>query len=518
MNITDLLNKAQALYNIGDYENCHGITIQILQKDGSNAQAVSILSSIAFKLGNPERGYELLKLAIEYKPLELIYRLAFIKHLFSTGQLAKAYSELILAKSCTKVTKSSLNVFGSYFNRLDEHEEALKVYLQGDKLTGTDNPQLFFNLATTYKFLGNLGLAKHYFYKAIDLGFDENAYLPLVEVSKNNELDDLNKFLLRKLDKYNALGKTSDELSSNLFFALALSHEKLGLNDQSFKFLINANIIKKKSLNYESKIDENLMLSLKSRFNVARKVNSEVSANTECPIFIVGLPRTGSTLVERILSNHVRVKSLGEIQTLPIEFRRLSFSSSLQVLDISVVTGSNNIDFELLANNYLNELKRFNITEGYFIDKLPYNFLYIGAIKSAFPNAKIIHTTRHPLDTCLSNFKQLYASVYPFSYDLHDIAHYYVNYRSLMKHWNELYPAEIYEISYESLITKPSEEIRKLLKYCELDWDEKCLKPHENTSSVSTASSVQVREPIGISALERWKLYEEQLEPIAQFF
>jgi hypothetical protein len=177
------------------------------------------------------------------------------------------------------------------------------------------------------------------------------------------------------------------------------------------------------------------------------------------------------------------------------------------------MTDEEKIDF---GEDYLKTSMRYRTDKPHFIDKMPNNFAHIGFIKTILPNAKIINAKRHPLDSCVSSFKQLFYKGQSWSYDLFEIGEYYLEYERLMKHWHEVYPNDIYDIQYEKLIEDQEEETKKLIDYCGLDWEEECLKFYENKRSVNTASSEQVRQPIYKGAMFAWKNYESELGPLIE--
>ena len=242
------------------------------------------------------------------------------------------------------------------------------------------------------------------------------------------------------------------------------------------------------------------------------------------PIFIVGLPRSGSTLVEQILSSHSAVEGTMELPNMMNIARKMGNSTKDQTAYPEVISELPEQDLSFLGKSYIEDTQFLRSGLPFFIDKMPNNFL-IGLIKLILPNAKIIDARRNPMDTCFSCYKQYFAKGQHFTYDLDDIARYYINYVKLMDHWDATLPDFVYRVNYEKMITNQEEETRKLLKYCELEWDENCLNFHKNKRAVKTASSEQVRQPIYKKGLNHWKNFEEDLlilkkslEPIKERF
>jgi hypothetical protein len=241
----------------------------------------------------------------------------------------------------------------------------------------------------------------------------------------------------------------------------------------------------------------------------------DADASAASPIFIVGLPRSGTTLVERIVGSHSQVTAGGELHHFALSLmdavRRRS-GAALHRRDL--VARSAELDFAALGREYLARVKSTLGDDRRFTDKMPLNYLYCGLIIRSLPNAKIVHVSRHPMAACFAMFKMLFEDGYPFSYDLGEIARYYVAYRKLMQHWNATLPGAIYQLSYEALVADQLGESRKLLEFCALEWEDECAAFHRNPSPTTTASAAQVRRPIYDSSVSQWRHYERELAPL----
>lgn len=304
---------------------------------------------------------------------------------------------------------------------------------------------------------------------------------------------------------------TNDSLSEKnqvyINYALGKAYEHRKDYGKSFGYYDSANEIQRGLIEYSAENNSAYTDELISVFNndlishLASRATYDVT-----PIFIVGLPRSGSTLLEQILASHPQVEGTQELSYMP-RLAKEPFSKGLHELNLS--------DIEMIAQRYLQQAT-FHRKQGtpFFIDKLPNNFTYIGLILLCFPSAIIINAKRHPLDSCLGCFKQLWAMGQHFTYDQKDLGKYYRDYDRLMKHWHRLFPGRILDVQYESVVEDLESQVRRLLEFCNLSFQQSCIEFHRTKRVVKTSSSEQVRKPIYTSALNYWKNYEEYLGPL----
>jgi hypothetical protein len=229
------------------------------------------------------------------------------------------------------------------------------------------------------------------------------------------------------------------------------------------------------------------------------------------PIFILGLPRSGTTLIDRILSSHANVESLGEIGDFATALMR-AVPAARNKFDLIAQSASS--DFASVGNAYANTTRAIATGAARTIDKTPLNFLYLGLIARALPDATIVHVRRGAMDVCYAMFKTLFRMAYPFSYDLGDLARYYLSYRKLMAHWRAMLPDGFIEISYEDVVREQEGSTRDLVAKCGLDWDEACLAPERNEKPSLTASAAQIRRKVYDSSIGLWRAYERELQPL----
>lgn len=305
------------------------------------------------------------------------------------------------------------------------------------------------------------------------------------------------------------------ETRANLLFALGRALDALGAYDEAFRAFQQANDqARRTGRAYDRQACEALIDAIIAAFPMAEEASPRTSAEKAAPLFVCGMFRSGSTLCEQALAGHQKVTAGGELDLLP----RLA-AKPLAPFPASVATMPA-AAFEAHAADYLARLARLFPDAprgGYVTDKRPDNFLFIGLIKKLFPDARIVHTVRHPLDNGLSvYFQHLAQDAMRYASDLGDIGHYFGQYRRLMAHWKALYPDSIHDFDYDAFVREPRETLEALLAFCRLEWSEDCLAFHKRDNTVKTASYWQVRRPLYGDASGRWRHYEPRLSPLIE--
>ena len=234
------------------------------------------------------------------------------------------------------------------------------------------------------------------------------------------------------------------------------------------------------------------------------------------PIFIVGLPRSGSTLIEQILSSHSMVDGTHELRDLGATVRSDRITGSFNPRYPKNLENIDDGGFRRLGGEYIQRTRRYRGDRPFFTDKNPNNYVHAGLIHLVLPNAKIIDARRHPLDSCLGSYKQLFAQGQPFSYDLVELGEYYLQYQRLMDHWEEVLPGRVLDVQYEEVVADLEGQVQRILTYCELPWEDACLRFHETERAVKSASSEQVRQPIYSTSVNTWRHYEAHLDPLIE--
>ena len=230
------------------------------------------------------------------------------------------------------------------------------------------------------------------------------------------------------------------------------------------------------------------------------------------PIFLVGQPRSGTTLVERVITTHSQVHSAGELRHFGNALRRLTNDRSKGRFSPELVEQAAAVDYESLGKAYIQMAKKLRGSTPHFVDKLPSNFLYLPLILKALPNARVIHVRRNPMDACFSGFKQLFTNAYPHSYDQAEMARHHARYYRLMSVWRERFSDRYHEVAYEDIVSNLEPSARALIEFLGIPWEDACLQFHEQKSAVTTASAVQIRQPAHTKSIGRWRRYEQQLQ------
>ena len=400
------------------------------------------------------------------------------------------------------------NNLGAALQALGQLDNAVECYKKSILLK-PDYHIAYHNLGIAYQVLGKKDSSVQSYEKSLSINPNSaETYHNLSYLKKYSEKDPQIPRMHSLLENKNL--ENSDRMFLNL--ALARIYENLGNKNEFFKFLNEGNKLRKSELNYSIEQSSQEIVTIKNLFSpptIPHKHQSFDSSSNR-PIFILGMPRSGTTLVEQIISNHHDVYGGGELNTLTNLV--VPIINNYITGDIHQI-GQQAVSF--IRQEYQDMLDSLNTSKYIITDKLPLNFKYIGFILSAFPEAKIIHLKRDAAATCWSNYRCTFtSSANGYSYDFDDLAQFYNLYEDLMIFWHELYPNMIYDISYEDLTTNQEEETRKLLEYCDLEWDEDCLNFHTNKRAVQTASSLQVREKMYQGSSEVWKQYWARIQPL----
>lgn len=371
-----------------------------------------------------------------------------------------------------------------------------------------NNPAMRFNLAMAQRMLGDLDAAEVNLDTVLSARpADGEAHIARsglrVQTPSRNHLPQLRAAL--------ALRPRS---SLRIQFALAKELEDLGEYHESFIHLSNANEQYRRQLSYDVTSDVQVLDALRLQHTAERLRIPPRSPESLGPVFVVGLPRSGSTLLETMLARHSQLSAGGELNAFPQAVIDQAFAlTGSQVPKLALVEKALSLDADRLARNYRERARHRLPGVGLFTDKQPLNYLYVGLILKALPSARIILVRRNPADTCFAMFKTLFRQGFPFSYSLVELGRYYAVWSRLMAHW-ESFGSAICSVNYEDLVRSPEETCRKTLAFCGLEWEATCVDPNAARAEVTTASAAQVRRPIYDTSIGLWRRYEKQLRPL----
>jgi len=391
-------------------------------------------------------------------------------------------------------------------------EEALDCYRKAISIK-PEIAEAHYNLGHALQELGQLKNAAESYEKAIAInpGYGE-AHRHLSRITSHIEYD----ASIQAMEQFFTNPAIRGWQRMNFAFGLGKAYEDLHQHEKAFKFYIEGNRIKRESYPYSITDDDDFFKKQEEVFDTCFYAQHQGAGfDDETPIFIVGMPRSGTTLIEHILASHPQVHGAGELKTLSrVISSHFGKSNGTEYPESLDAAGRG--DFERAGAEYIRAIREHSSDIHKITDKMPGNFLYLGLIKLILPKAKVIHCCRNPVDTCLSLFKNYFIDGCRYAYDLRELGQYYNAYQGLIKHWHSVMPGFIYDIQYENMIADQATQTRALLDHCGLEWDDACLEFHETARVVKTASAAQVRKPIYNGSVGAWEPYEVQLSPLLE--
>ncbi len=444
------------------------------------------------------------------------YRAQLAKLQILTRQDGEAAATLQQAESAPPADALSRDTMGCVYARLGDHAASLPHFAEAVRLKPA-NAEYRYNHAVALNFLGRVDEAEAALDALITLApGDARAHHLLASLRTQTPM----RNHIAQLG--DALGRAKAPRDRLLLgYALSKELEDTGDRAAAFARLATANAEHRAALAYTFATDAANFDAVERAWPAIAEAPAGEPA-PDAPIFIIGMPRTGTTLVDRILSSHPDVESAGELQAMPLAVKMASGTRSRTVLDPETIAAAAQADMSAIGGDYLRRARSHQRDEDRrFTDKFPGNFHYAGFIAQALPSAQIVCLRRHPLDTVLANFRNLFAvgsRYYDYSYDLMDIARYYARFDRLMAFWQRALPGRILEVRYEDLVADQEGASRRLVAHCGLAWADECLAFHTNAAPVSTPSAAQVRRPIYADSVARWKSHEVELKPVIRFF
>ncbi|MGK2924398.1 MAG: sulfotransferase [Lysobacterales bacterium] len=486
-----------------------------LKQHPADVSAIRILADIGMKLGQFDDARLLLERCLELAPDFHLARHNYAVTLVRQQKLEAALAEVQTLLAMEPDNPNFLVLKGTILVRMGDHAEALAIYER--VLNNYPNQaRAQMNYGHTLKTVGRLDDSIAAYRKCTDLnpGLGE-AWWSLANL-KTFRFSDTDIEVMQSQVTSEG-GDPEDQ--AHIAFALGKALEDRGEFDASFRFYQRGNAIRR--INHRHNVKVNV-------FNTARQIKALDAAFFESrkgvgcpapdPIFIVGLPRAGSTLLEQILASHSQVEGTAELTDIITISRKLAEKSRKNPAGKypEILAELPTERFRELGESYLETTRIQRSDTPFFIDKMPNNFQHIGLIHLILPNAKIIDARRHPMACCFSGYKQLFARGQTFTYGLDDIGRYYRDYVILMEHWDQVLPGRVHRVHYEEMVADTENQIRALLNYCGLPFEDACLRFYETKRAIRTPSAEQVRQPIYTEGLEQWRHYEQHLGPLKE--
>lgn len=487
---------------------------QRLKDDPLDVAAIRLMAELAARIGRYRDSETLLRRALELAPGFIAARGNLATVLYKQHRFAEALRELDIVLQDGESGAGNLNLKAAALGRVGDYEEARRIYADLAR-TFPDQARLWMSLGHILKTLGEQSESIAAYRRALEIepGLGE-VWWSLANL-KTLQFDDAD---VAAMESALANGQAlSHEDRFHLHFALGKACEGRGAPEKSFGHYAAGNRLRSEELAHDPAIVtgqvDRMMARLTSAFVAERSGKGDPAPDA---IFILGMPRAGSTLIEQILSSHSRIEGTMELPDIPQMVMR-------EVREAGAGAGDWTATLAKLSEDRLRELgaeflERTRIQrktdKPFFIDKLPNNWTYLGFIALILPNARIIDARRHPLDCCFSNFRQHFAKGQAFSYDLEHVGRYYADYVRAMEHYDAVLPGRVHRVIHERLLDDPQGEVQRMLSYLDLPFEEACLRFHHNTRAVRTASSEQVRRPINRDGVDQWRAYEPWLGPL----
>jgi tetratricopeptide (TPR) repeat protein len=507
--------QARAALARGDLAAAAAAAQALVQGSPEQPAGFFLLGMVAAEAGQVAKAIPLIEAAVERGPqAEHLAQLARLLTLLRRDGEAADAARAALALAPSEAL--TLDTIGCVLTRVGDHEASVAPFAAA-VAAEPDHLEYRYNLAAACGFTGRTDEARAHYETilAADPG-NARAHYGLAILSRQtaaaNHVPRLETALAAAREPGDAL---------RIRYALAKELEDVGNAGEAFRHLSAANAEHKRALGYDFAQDAAIFDAIEALFS-GGALASGAGEPDGAPIFIVGMPRTGTTLVDRILSSHPDVGSAGELQAMPLAVKQLAGTTSRVVIDPETIAASAGVDPAALGAAYLARAAHHRPAgKARFTDKLPANFLYAGHIARALPNVPIVCLRRNPMDTVWSNYKNLFASqsaYYAYSYDLMDTARYYARFDRLMALWESLWPGRVLQLSYEALVADQEGETRRLLAHCGLAWNDACLSFQDNSAPVATPSAAQVRRPLNADAVGRWRRHGDALEPVRAWF
>jgi tetratricopeptide (TPR) repeat protein len=505
------IEQARAALVAEDRKTAETLFREILRSDASHVGALCGLAAVSLGVSRANDALRLLKHALKQSThLPLIWR-GLCQSFLDLGRLPEAEEAARYLLKIEPENPKNWVSLGNVYTRLMRQPDALVAFEEAARLNPAE-VRLRLSIGHLHKTLGRRPESERAYKACLELDprFGE-AYSSLADL-KNYVFSDAEIAAMQSLVK----GEGGDDVDqAQLHFALGRAFEHLKDYTKAFEHYAIGNRRRRKTVPYDIRSFENKTQRVQKVFDAAFFAErAGAGCADRAPIFVVGLPRSGSTLIEQILASHSCVEGTFELPNVLTIVREFDHANPEHDAYPEGVRSVPLEFFAALGRRYLTETAPLRSGRPHFIDKMPNNFSHVGLIHAMLPNAIIINARRHPMDSCFSTYKQYFAEGQSFSYDLEDLGRYYRCYLSLLDHWDQVLPGKVLHLQYEELVREPETQIRRLLAHCGLKFEAACLVFHETKRPVRTASAEQVRQPLYTSGVGYWRHFESELEPL----
>ena len=480
----------------------------MLMRDPDNTEGWLVAARICQQSGDYRGMLDAARRALQLDPSNNLARFTEIEARMHAGDVAGARSRLSDIESSAGADSGAWRRLAEFHTHLNQHEQAATCAIRVATLKPYD-AQAAYAKASALIAVGRMAEAEEILDELIGRNPDDaDAWYSRATLRRQAPGHSHVAALRAAL-----AARSPGSAPVALYFALAKELEDLGQYADAFATLAQGAGARRKVLSYQVQADEQAIATIIRTFDRAWLDKPEAGYDAKGPVFIVGLPRSGTTLVERILIRHEAVATVGEVSEFALALTRTAGPAGGAEERLKAAA---RVSPSALGESYWTAIQGYGHTRPYVVDKTPLNYLHLGLIAKALPQARIVHVRRHPMASCYAMYKTLFRSGYPFSYDLEDLGRYYVAYARLMNYWRNLLPGRFLDLDYEALVADQEGTTRRLLEYCGLDWQSACLRFHENPAPTAVASAAQVRQPIYRESVDLWRNYRQELAPLAR--
>ena len=476
-------------------------------------EAYGNLAALLAQCDRDDEALRVLAQAIEINPKHVPTLLQIARHQLNKANYVQAEQACRLALQEDPNNANAHALLGEVLHETDRFPEALESFETALTLK-PDYIEAHNHYGVCLKSVGRLEEAREQFLKTIELNpWAFGCYANLADLEKYTP--DNPRFRAMEAIMKDASDPTNEAYMA-LHFGLGKAYEDVGEYDKAFSHFQTGATMKRAKLKYNEEEAFGFFDAIRETFNSNFFANPPFEGNpSEVPVFIVGMPRSGSTLIEQILSSHPQTCGAGEIKEFSRRLTALRSRFPTLPKYPQIALKMNRDHYKIVADGYLSKLQNYSTEALKVTDKLLTNYYFVGMLHTAFPNAKFIHSKRNPVDTCLSAFTKLFKDDMPHSYDFGELGRYYKKYEELMAHWEQMLPPGVIKtVVYENVVDDLEASARELVEFVGLPWDPACLSFHESRRPVKTASVVQVRQPVYRSSVEKWRSYGSRLQPL----